>query len=432
MLNIKENGDVKMETHLIDTPCMTIDQFVEYYNSHNFKGQMFDKDGKFNRNYNNYKKTGLIAKIFEDHWEDYYLLNKDKVDKYRPNADYEINKVIDCFNQNLGGSVYCCPKCNELVFISHTCKSRLCSSCGYKYKLERVENILQKVYKCNHRQIVFTIPEELRPYFFYPYEERINIFYDAVNLTIDSMLNESYKKGKSNKKKRYKKRIKYTPGFICFLHTFGRSMIWNPHIHVLLAEIKLGSDNTCKKLDYLNYDALSKRFQYFLLTLLQEKLGPSFSKNYFFNKYKKGFYVYAEPKKFKNIQNGIEYVARYCGRVPISENRIINYDGENVTYCYNDHKDDSYHEITVSAFKFIEIILRHLIPSDFKTIRYYGFYAQKHPIHDKIVMLINDEKRKKMRKELLSHKLSVLLYFNSDPYSCPFCETLLNFAFVIT
>ena len=89
-----------METHLIDTPCMTIDQFVEYYNSHNFKGQMFDKDGKFNHNYNNYKKTGLIAKIFEDHWKDYYLLNKDKVDKYRPNADYEINKVIDCFNQN--------------------------------------------------------------------------------------------------------------------------------------------------------------------------------------------------------------------------------------------------------------------------------------------------------------------------------------------
>ena len=167
---------------------------------------------------------------------------------------------------------------------------------------------------------------------------------------------------------------------------------------------------------------------------MHEKLGnrfPNYLKSKFFDKYKNGFYVYAEPKKFKNIKNGIEYVARYCGRVPISENRIINYDGNNVTFCYNDHKDDSYHEVTVTAFKFIELILRHLIPSNFKTIRYFGFYAHNHPFHDKIVKLISDEK-KKIRKELLSHKLSVLNYFNRDPYSCPFCGALLNFSFVVT
>ena len=45
-----------------------------------------------------------------------------------------------------------------------------------------------------------------------------------------------------------------------------------------------------------------------------------------YKKYNRGFYVYAEKKKFKSLNGGIEYVTRYCGRAPISENRIINYD----------------------------------------------------------------------------------------------------------
>ena len=52
----------------------------------------------------------------------------------------------------------------------------------------------------------------------------------------------------------------------------------------------------------------------------------------YIKKYTKGFYVYAE-KKFKNLKDSVEYVTRYCGRPAISENRILKYDGENVTFC---------------------------------------------------------------------------------------------------
>ena len=90
-----------------------------------------------------------------------------------------------------------------------------------------------------------------------------------------------------------------------------------------------------------------------------------------------GFYVYAEKKEFKSLKDGIEYVTRYCGRSPISENRIIKYEDNKVTFYYNAHEDDSYHEVTVSAFDFIKILLRHIIPKNFKIIRYYGFYRKK-------------------------------------------------------
>ena len=413
---------------------VTENDFIKYFLDNSYDESLFNSDGSLNKNYNSFKKTGLIASIFEDHWEFIYTgNNKLIIDKYRPNANKEIQKIIDCYNKDLGCSVFVCPECHDIIFIGYTCKSRMCSSCGYKYKNERVESILQTAYNCPHRQIVFTIPKELRTYFFFPFEDRINLLFKAINLTIESILNNySQKTLKNGKKKIYKSKTKFTPGFFAFLHTFGRDLKWNPHIHVLIAEIKLANNN-CKTWNYFNYNALSKRFMKILLDLMSKEIGPSFDeiKRKSYLNHKNGFYVYAEPKKFKNLKDGIEYVTRYCGRVPISENRIISYDGENVTFSYEAHEDGKYHEVTVSAKEFIFMLLRHIIPSQFKIIRYYGFYRKKHPFHDNMVMLINEAKRK-IRKEFNKHELSILRSFNRNPYRCPKCDKRLDWLVDIT
>lgn len=309
-------------------------EFLNYFNNRTFDANMFKQDGSLNKNYNSFKKTGTIAQIFEDHWDTLEPSLAVNINKYRPYADKEVRKIIDCHNKNLGCSVYECPNCKDIVFVGHTCKSRLCSSCGYKYKNERVENIMQTTYNCTHRQIVFTIPKELRLYFFENFY-LINLLFKAVCDTIYSIFNDSFKRNKSGKIIKYTSKIKYTPGFFAFLHTFGRDLKWNVHIHVLIAEIKLGSDGSCKPIRHFDFSALRRRFQNILLNLLDKKLNSrKFKnlKNFLFKNYKNGFYVYAESKKFNNLKSGIEYVTRYCGIVSISENRIINYDGNNVTF----------------------------------------------------------------------------------------------------
>ncbi len=161
----------------INTEKVSLEIFKEKYLPHNYDENMFNKDGELNPKYNVFRKTGTIANIFEDHWEKFYNNNKEMVDFYRPNADIEINKIIDCHNKDLGCSVYECLNCHNFIFVGHTCKSRICSSCGYKYKNERVENILETVYSTKHRQIVFTIPKELRKYFFFPFAYRIDLLF---------------------------------------------------------------------------------------------------------------------------------------------------------------------------------------------------------------------------------------------------------------
>ena len=285
----------KISKNIIANPVLSLDEFKNSFLSNNYDENMFNDDGSLNPNYNSKKKTGIIAQIFNDHWNNLPSNIKHNILNIKPNADKEINKIIDCYNKNLGCSVYFCNDCNQFTFVGHTCKSRFCTSCGYKYKLSRVENILQTAYTCKHRHIVFTCAKELWPYFFVNFDKMINIFFDAVNLTINSILNVSYKKV-NGKLKQYVSKIKKSPGFFAFLHTFGRDLKWHPHIHVLIAEIAL-TNSKCIKWEYFDFNALSKRFMKILLDLMSEQLGPSFNslKNFL---YKVVFKIMTDKKKY--------------------------------------------------------------------------------------------------------------------------------------
>ena len=49
--------------------------------------------------------------------------------------------MLKCKTLDLGFDVFKCPNCGKEKFCFHTCKSRLCSSCGNKYTTERQTSI---------------------------------------------------------------------------------------------------------------------------------------------------------------------------------------------------------------------------------------------------------------------------------------------------
>ena len=75
-------------------------------------------------------------------------------------------------------------------------------------------------------------------------------------------------------------------------------------------------------------------------------------------------------------------------------------------------------------------LLRHLLPSQFKIIRYYDFYRLKHSIHLKMVPLIKEHCRK-VRKQLLKYELSISMSFHRNPFDCPKCGIKLDFVLCI-
>ena len=65
----------------------------------------------------------------------------------------------------------------------------------------------------------------------------------------------------------------FKPGFIATLHTFGRDLKWNPHIHVLITEGSAGNFTPWKKVDFFPFTMLRNRFQTTLLVLLEKHFG---------------------------------------------------------------------------------------------------------------------------------------------------------------
>lgn len=408
-----------------------INQFNTWAKNHILDDSKFDNDGFIIfENNNNYKTTGIISKIFEDHWDNYYSKYKFSINKIRPNANKEVTKIINCSNHNLGFSVYSCSKCNEIIFSHHTCKGKLCSSCGIKSQKLKTQNILEKCINTKHRHITFTIPNTLCSWFFNNLL-KTDLMFKAVSATLYSVVN-----GKIKNNSKYK--WKYTPGFFAFLHTFGRPLNFNVHIHVIIAEYVIDKNKNLKKFNHFDYKALSKRFMKILLDLMEKEFGKnSFrkTKNDMYLKYKNGFYVNNKLEddgyKFKSIEDLIRYLTRYCARPAMAESRIKRYDGENVTFYYNDHTNEEYHEETNSAYEFITKLLRHLLPENFKSIRYYGYYNKSNKLCDNINYVISIEKRK-IKRELLKWKNLITTSFNRIPIICPFCGELMNSIFEVS
>ena len=349
-----------------------------------------------------------IKDIFNDHWDDYKVKFAHR--KRRPIIDKVVNKFIICKTFLLGYSVYKCNYCNHEKIVPNTCKTRFCSSCGNKYNEDRAISIFSKLFNWRHRHIVFTIPEDLRG-FFRNDRSLLNLLFKASSITIKCWFKEKYKK------------FNLTPAFISVLHTYGRPLNFNPHIHIILLDGGI-SKTEFKNIDFFSYPSFRKRFMKVILDLLEENIGKdNFRKlkNDLYRRYLEGFYVYAPKSKFKSVKGLLSYVCRYLSRPVMAESRILDYDGLYVTFWYQRHKDDLIIIEKLHAYEFIQRLIMHIPEPNFKYIRFYGAYNNSTKIYIDVAKLMNDEKIK-FKKSLNSWRRKILINFHIDPLICPNCH----------
>jgi len=365
--------------------------------------------------FNEIARKYTIKEIFKDNWNGFLREMQRQNKPIRETILYEVNKIIGCQDLKNGFALYVCPKCNLKKRVPFTCKSRFCNCCGAKYSKDRALNMSAKLLECPHRHVVFTIPEELRKYFALD-RSLLNLLFEAAADTI------TYRFNRRNKSENY------IPGMICVLHTFGRDLKWNPHIHMILCEEAIGNSNTWKRFDHIDYEGLRRSWQFSILKLLSGKiLSPAFKTlvDKLYADHESGFYVNSPP--IKNFSAGvINYVVRYAGRPVLAQSRITHYDGESVTFTYTPHGSDELVTETVSAFDFIKKLIIHIPERNFKMIRYYGFYCEhcsKHTQYLRRARIIDPFMVNKIKYIYKSWRKRIRYCFNHDPIKCAFCGT---------
>jgi hypothetical protein len=74
----------------------------------------------------------------------------------------------------------------------------------------------------------------------------------------------------------------------------------------------------------------------------------------------------------------VDYLGRYTHRVAISNNRIVKFEKDQVTFKWRDYKDKKKEKLmTISADEFIRRFLIHVLPDRFVKIRYYGILSSR-------------------------------------------------------
>ena len=351
----------------------------------------------------------VLQQIFTDYYEEIeYILHPRKTEMEN------IDKMIHCGDPSFGGAMYGCPHCGKLKFVPFRCHSRFCPTCGNKYTMDRTTSMSFKLVNVTHRHCVFTIDENLRE-FFLKDRSLLDCLFHSVNSVITRMF------FKMNKSKNF------TPGFIMVLHTFGRDLKWNPHIHCLISEGGYSDDGFWRNVKHFDYTFLRNAFRTALLNEMESKIGSSFKKvkAKCYREHQQGFYVYAKPN-LCDPRIVVKYIGRYLGRPVIATSRIDKYDGEMVTFHYNRHEDEQYIEETIPAMEFIQRLIRHIPEKHFKMIRYGGIYARHREIDSKLYRAISKSKHHSYRS-FNQWRTAILSSFGYDPLVCPDCQHRMEF-----
>ena len=194
--------------------------------------------------------SNILQDIFKDNYERMiYTLHP------RKSVIENVDRMINCGDPSFGGAMYGCGQSGTLKFVPFRCHSRFCPTCGTKYSIDRTTSMSFKIINVQHRHCVFTIDSELR-HFFLEDRELLGLLFEAVQSVILRMFH------KDNKTE------KFTPGFILVLHTFGRDLKWNPHIHCLLSEGGIGNSGLWRAKTHFNYTYLRNAFRTALLNLM--------------------------------------------------------------------------------------------------------------------------------------------------------------------
>jgi len=181
-------------------------------------------------------------------------------------------------------------------------------------------------------------------------------------------------------------------GIFIAVHTFGRSLKRNVHIHASVTTGGLSDDLARWKNLFFKKAVLMPIWRYKVIALfrkthrqkpliipntIQKQLNPLFTFNHFLNKLYKKHWIVDCAKPSTDHKHNVTYLGGYVKRPPIAESKLRHYDGHEVTFSYLDHTTKTRKKMTLTAEDFIGRFVQHIPDVNFRMIRYYGFLANR-------------------------------------------------------
>ena len=331
-----------------------------------------------------------------------------------------LNKIALCRTAVLGGHEEKCDNCGTVRYSYNSCGDRHCPKCQAAKQAFWIDDLIKSTLPVKHFHIVFTVPHELNAVCLHNQRMYYDLLFAAVSQTLRLFGYTHYG---------------VESGAVCVLHTWGQNLSLHPHIHCIVPAAGYTLDGQWKNIGHSGQylypvHQLSEAFKGRFLDSLKRSLRKQ-NELVLFNAavqqaYKTKWVVHCEPS-LAGADHVVKYLGQYTHRIAITNQRILNIEGDKVTFIAKDYRDNAVKKtVTLDGIEFLRRFTMHILPWQFVKIRRFGIYnhTTKRNLALKFVPEekpdIDDIIKRKQPPETNLQRLERLTGIN--PCICPVCK----------
>lgn len=276
-----------------------------------------------------------------------------------------LRAVMACREESLGTIKYACSGCGEVTHVPRSCCNRHCPACQHASQQQWLASAQQKLLPCLYVLITFTLPAGLRKFAM----AHPKILYSAMM----SAAAESLRQAATNPRHVGVSEA----GFTSVLHTWGRDLVYHPHVHVMIPAGGIDANGVWR----------SSRASVFvpeqiLERLFRGKLKDKLRSESFFDSIPKDVWTgrfVVDSQAVGNGQSALAYLAPYVVRGAVANRRVTSCDetaslaNAKLTLQVKRSGTRQYKPVPMRVEEFIRRWLQHVLPSGFHRVRHYGF-----------------------------------------------------------
>lgn len=283
--------------------------------------------------------------------------------------------IINCRTEQLGANVSICNQCDYKQISYNSCRNRHCPKCQYIKQVQWVDKLKANLIQCPYYHIVFTLPRYLHKTIYINQKQAYSLMFKAASQAIKQCIeNPSF--------------LGAQYGAVAILHTWGQNLSYHPHIHMMVAAGGLSSDEmewiSPGKSFIVPVKALNSIYRAVFCKFLKKEINQrtivlpddiESTQTLFNHLFSKPWHVHIQ-KPFSTAEHVVDYLGKYTNRVAISNHRLKTDQNGYITFSYKDYKMGGIQKkMKLQANEFLKRFFKHILPSGFYKIRYYGILS---------------------------------------------------------
>jgi hypothetical protein len=299
----------------------------------------------------------------------------------------EAKALIDlaaCRTAALGGHVQQCDSCGRREVSYNSCRNRHCPQCQAGRQAEWFAARSAELLPVPYFHLVFTLPRELAALALVNPRVVYGLLFRTASETLQQLAADP-------------KHLGARIGGLFVLHTWGQNLEHHPHVHGIVPGGGISLDGTqwihSRPNFFLPVKVLSRLFRGKFLAGLHVAwrrgtltfpgcLAPLAAPQKWAvlcrGLAQKEWVVYSKPP-FGGPSQVLKYLARYTHRVALSNDRLLQLTGGQVTFSWKNYAAGGKRQrMTLSAVEFLRRFLLHVLPKGFVRIRRCGWWTNRH------------------------------------------------------